>query len=122
MLVLSSRGELRSGRSNQRRYTPSLCNFNALDLRAVLGADVAESRLLSFKRAAIQPEILAAAAFPKDSARELSLRPLRYQHSAFFEQDAVLPPASAERFVNVALQRHGGSTRGDVQSACGVLP
>jgi len=88
----------------------------------VLAADVAESRLLSFKRAAIQPEILAAAAFPKDSARELSLRPLRYQHSAFFEQDAVLPPASAERFVNVALQRRGGSTRGDVQSACGVLP
>jgi len=40
----------------------------------------------------------------------------------FFEQDAVLPPASAERFVNVALQRRGGTTRGDVQSACGVLP
>ena len=102
--------------------TPSLCSFEALDPRAMLAADVAESRSLRFRIAALQSEIPAAAAFPKDSARELTWRALRYQHSTFFEQNAVLPPASAERFVNAALQRRCGSTRGHVQSAGGVLP
>jgi len=47
---------------------------------------------------------------------------LRYEHSTFFEQNAVLPPASAERFVTAALQHRSDPARRDVQSACGVLP
>jgi hypothetical protein len=113
--------------SRQAAGWTSACGTRCRCRRSIRSAldgapDVAESRAVRFGIASLYPEILPAAAFLSELLASSCRCVARYEHSAFFEQNAVLPPASAERFAMRRWSCTADLARADVQSACGVLP